>query len=152
MCFRGGDSRVWSKIIRSIKNILLRSIKIFLIGQVHYDVFKGRKIVFSSHSSTDKSVPLKCQFQILLPDMHHCCTNVTHEGQVAAAPASCLTDHHGTSSRLYTMKMTFESIKITIFQTKQRMSVAVVTRPDVEQGSILQAKAEKLLSLHGPSN
>ena len=26
------------------------------------------------------------------------------------------------------------------------------TRQDVEQGSILPAKAEKLLSLHGPSN
>ena len=35
---------------------------------------------------------------------------------------------------------------------RQRRSVAVVTRPDVEQGSILPAKAEKLLNLHGPRN
>ena len=58
------------------------------------------------------------------------------------------------------MKTTLESILITIFSEKQRMSVEAVTvggsgeetRQDVEQGSILPAKAEKLLSLHGPSN
>ena len=35
-------------------------VKIFPIRRVHYDIFKGRKVVFSSYSSTDMSVPLKC--------------------------------------------------------------------------------------------
>ena len=43
-------------------------------------------------------------------------------------------------------------------QKKKQISVVAVgssgdeTRQDVEQGSILPANAEKLLSLHGPSN
>ena len=49
------------------------------------------------------------------------------------------------------MKMIFESIQITIFSEKQRMLAVVVgasgdkTRQDVEQGSILPTKANKLL-------
>ena len=58
------------------------------------------------------------------------------------------------------MKTTFESIQITFFSLeKQQMLAEVVpvsgsgdkTRQDVEQGSILPAKAEKLLGLHGPN-
>ena len=59
------------------------------------------------------------------------------------------------------MKTTFDfnlnSIKKKLRKKKQISVVAVgssgdETRQDVEQGSILPAKAEKLLSLHGPSN
>ena len=58
------------------------------------------------------------------------------------------------------MKATFESIQITLFSEKQQMLAVVVavsgsgdkTRQDVEQGSILPARAYKLLGLHGPNN
>ena len=61
---------------------------------------------------------------------------------------------------LYLTETTFESIQITLYSEKQRMSAVVVavsgsgdkTRQDVEQGSILHARADKLLGLHGPNN
>ena len=69
--------------------------------------------------------------------------------------AGCLTDHHGTSSRY---EDDFQINSNLNFFRKQQMSAVAVggcgdeTRQDVEQGSILPAKAKKLLSLHGPSN
>ena len=86
--------------------------------------------------------------------MRHHHTDVTHEGWVSGAPG-CLTDHHRTSPQLYAIKTTFKLILILKKSEKQWMSAVAVpvgvgcdqTRQDVEQGSILPAKAETLLGL-----
>ena len=88
--------------------------------------------------------------------MHHRRTNVTHEGRVPSAPGSLITitePHHDCM----TMKTTFESIQITLFFFRKTVDVSGggrgdKTRQDVEQGSILPARADKLLGLHGPNN
>ena len=72
----------------------------------------------------------------------------------------CLTDHHGTLSWLYAMKTTFELIQILKKSENSRCrqrrwwSEAVVKRPYKMWNKVPYCLllAEKLLSLHGPSN
>ena len=101
------------------------------------------------------SVLLKCLFWILPADTRHCRTNVTHEGRVAGAPGSH--DRHGTLSWLYDYEDDFRiNLNYTFFPRKTvdvgRGASGDKTRQDVEQGSILPARADKLLGLHGPNN